>query len=118
MRLAVGLLVSARAGADAGATSGRRWRRRIAFFAGLAAIYVVLETRFEYLAEHQFFFNRIQHVTMHHLGPFLLALAWPGETLSARRAALGQTHRARIRSCRRTLGVLQQPILAGVLFAG
>ena len=25
--------------------------------------------------------NRAQHVVMHHLGPFLIALAWPGETL-------------------------------------
>ena len=47
----------------------------------MALIYAVLETHYEYLAEHQFFYNRIQHVVMHHLGPMLLALAWPGETL-------------------------------------
>ena len=46
-----------------------------------ALIYCVLETRFEYFAEHQFFYNRIQHVVMHHLGPLLIALAWPGEVL-------------------------------------
>jgi putative membrane protein len=91
--------------------------RNLAFFAGLAAVYLVLETRFEYLAEHQFFFNRIQHVAMHHVGPFLIALAWPGGTLMrgmpawARRVA---THPA----ITRTVYVLQQPVLAGVIFVG
>jgi putative membrane protein len=89
--------------------------RRIGFFAGLALIYIVLETRFEYLAEHQFFFNRIQHVTMHHIGPLLLALSWPGATLARgmphwlRR---GATHPAVLS----LLYALQQPIIAGVLF--
>jgi putative membrane protein len=91
--------------------------RRILFCAGLAAIYVVLETRFEYLAEHQFFFNRIQHVTMHHLGPFLMALAWPGDTL-ARGAPQPVVRLARHAIAQRTLSVLQQPVVAGVLFVG
>jgi putative membrane protein len=91
--------------------------RRLAFFTGVLIIYAVLETRYEYLAEHQFFFNRIQHVVMHHVGPFLLALAWPGDTLLRGMPA----------SCRRvvehravtgTVYVLQQPALAAVLFSG
>jgi putative membrane protein len=89
----------------------------VLFFAGLLAIYAVLETRFEYLAEHQFFFNRIQHVTMHHIGPFLLALSWPGATLA--RGAPGWL--VRLATHRFVLGVLyvlQQPLIAGVLFAG
>jgi putative membrane protein len=91
--------------------------RRVMFFAGLLGIYVVLETRFEYLAEHEFFFNRIQHVTMHHFGPFLLALSWPGETL-ARGVPPWLLRAARHPIVRRTLYVLQQPIIAGVLFTG
>jgi putative membrane protein len=91
--------------------------RRLTFFAGLLAIYAVLETRFEYLAEHQFYFNRIQHVAMHHLGPLLLALSWPGAALL----------RGMPRLLRRvvehpastgTVYVLQQPVLATVLFVG
>jgi putative membrane protein len=91
--------------------------RRIAFFAGVTVLYAVLETRYEYLAEHQFFFNRIQHVVMHHVGPFLLALAWPGDTLSRGMPAW----------CRRItenpnlahiVHVLQQPVLAALLFSG
>lgn len=91
--------------------------RSIAFFAGVLAVYGVLETHFEYLAEHQFFFNRIQHVIMHHFAPMLLALAWPGATLLRGMPAW----------CRRmamhplltgTAYVLQQPVLAAVLFTG
>src|SRR6185312_10375641 len=91
--------------------------RRIAFFGGLVIIYVVLETRFEYLAEHQFFFNRIQHVAMHHLGPFLLALSWPGEIL-ARGMPRWLLRTANHRLLRAALYVVQQPIIAGVLFVG
>jgi putative membrane protein len=91
--------------------------RQIAFFTGVLIIYAVLETRYEYLAEHQFFFNRIQHVVMHHVGPFLLALAWPGDTLMRGMPAW----------CRRVVEnrilagivyVLQQPALAVILFSG
>ena len=53
--------------------------RRLAFFAGLGLIYAVLETHFEFLGEHQFFYNRMMHAALHHFGPFLLALSWPGE---------------------------------------
>ena len=91
--------------------------RSVSFFTGVLAIYAVLETRFEYLAEHQFFFNRIQHVIMHHFGPMLIALAWPGVTLLrgmpafARRAV---THPALVA----IVHVLQQPAIAAVLFVG
>ena len=57
-----------------------RWRCA-SFLAGLAAIYIVLQTHFDYMAQHMFFLNRIQYVVMQHLGPFLIALAGVGETL-------------------------------------
>ncbi|HEX5507179.1 MAG TPA: cytochrome c oxidase assembly protein [Pseudolabrys sp.] len=91
--------------------------RQISFIAGVMLIYAVLETRFEYLAEHQFLFNRLQHVVMHHLGPLLIALAWPGAAIK----------RAMPSSFRHTLEhpivigiihVLQQPVLAAILFVG
>jgi putative membrane protein len=91
--------------------------RRVAFLAGLVAVYIVLETRYEYLAEHQFFFNRIQHVTMHHLGPFLMALSWPGEALG-RGAPPWMLRLGRHPITRFALTVLQQPIIAGFLFVG
>ena len=55
--------------------------RRAAFLLGMLVIYAVLQTRFLYLAEHLFFLNRIQHVAMHHLGPFLVALGVAGAPL-------------------------------------
>lgn len=91
--------------------------RSIAFFAGLIALYAVLETQFEYLAEHQFFFNRIQHVVMHHAGPFLLALSWPGATLMRGMPPWAR----RMIEHRLIVGivyVLQQPVLAALLFVG
>jgi putative membrane protein len=91
--------------------------RRVAFLAGLAVTYAVLQTRFEYWSQHMFFLNRIQHVVMHHLGPFLIALGWPGAAIDrglppwARRAIRNRWIVGAIR-------VLQQPAVALVLFVG
>jgi putative membrane protein len=91
--------------------------RRVAFLIGLAAIYAVLQTRFEYWSQHMFFLNRIQHVVMHHLGPFLVALGAAGPTL--RRGmprAVGRLVESRFVAS--VLRVLQQPIIAACLFVG
>ena len=53
--------------------------RRVAFVLGLALIYAVLQTHFDYMAQHMFFLNRAQHVVIHHLGPMLIALGGAGE---------------------------------------
>lgn len=89
--------------------------RCMSFFAGTLVIYAVLETRFEYLAEHQFFFNRIQHVAMHHIGPLLIALAWPGAEIQR---GMPRPLR-RLVEHRIVVGIvhfLQQPVLAATLF--
>ena len=92
------------------------WRRAV-FLLGLALIYAVLQTHFDYMAQHMFFLNRAQHVVMHHLGPFLIALGWPGATVRA-----GMPPRARrIADDRRLVAlvrILQQPVLAAILFFG
>jgi putative membrane protein len=91
--------------------------RHLSFFLGLGVIYAVLQTQFEYLAEHQFFYNRAQHVAMHHVGPLLIALAWPGVTLARGMPRMLRkiiTDRAVLLPIR----VLQQPVLATVLFSG
>ena len=87
------------------------------FLAGLATIYLVLLTRFEYLAQHMFFLNRVQHAAMHHLGPFLIALSWPGATIARGMPPVLQ-RRCESGAVRRVLGVLQQPVLAILLFEG
>jgi putative membrane protein len=91
--------------------------RRICYFAGVAVIYAVVQTRFEYMAQHMFVLNRIQHVVMHHLGPMLIVLAWPGAALR-----LGMPtpvrrlleHRALVSMVR----LVQRPAPAAILFVG
>jgi putative membrane protein len=55
--------------------------RRGFFLAGLAAIYFVLQTHFEYLAQHMFFLNRVQAVTLGMAAPFGIAIGWMPEVL-------------------------------------
>lgn len=53
-----------------------------ALTAGVLLSYLVLHTRFDYYSEHEFFIHRLQHLVLHHLAPFLIALAWPASTLA------------------------------------
>lgn len=93
------------------------WLRRVAFLAGSVLIYGMVLTRFVYLSQHMFLLNRVQHASIHHLGPFLIALAWPGETIA--RGCPDWVRRAGdSRFVQRALAVLMQPVIAAVLFAG
>lgn len=93
-----------------------RWRR-IVFVGSIGALYAVLRTRYDYWAQHLFVLNRIQHVVMHHLGPFFIALAGVGPTVRrgmprwARRVVDSRAVAAAMRA-------VQQPALAAVLFVG
>jgi|GEM_PF-322080 putative membrane protein len=91
--------------------------RQVAFLLGVALIYAVLQTRFEYWSQHMFFLNRIQHVAMHHLGPFLVALGCAGETIWR-----GMPQRLRRFAASAPVGMVmravQQPLLAALLFVG
>ena len=95
--------------------------RRIAFLAGITLIYLVMQTRFDYLSQHMFFVHRLQHLTLHHLAPFLVALSQPlamiaaGASAGARRAA---TTLWRWSVTRATYAVLQNAVVAPVLFVG
>ena len=57
--------------------------RRFSFWLGLTGLYVALHTRLDYFFEHEFFMHRAQHLVLHHLGPFFIALAYPGAALRA-----------------------------------
>lgn len=95
------------------------------FFTGVALMYVVMQTRFDYYAQYLFFAHRGQHVVLHHLAPFLIALSAPGAVLAAALpkrlhpipadAAAGRWVRQAARDVYRTL---QNPWVAGVLFVG
>lgn len=96
--------------------------RRIAFWLGLSALYVALHTRLDYFFEHEFFMHRLQHLVLHHLGPFLIALSYPGAALRAgvpfewRRRWLRPAGRTRV--ARVTFDIVFNPLVAVTLFVG
>jgi putative membrane protein len=57
--------------------------RMFSFFVGLLLIYAVLQTYFDYLSQHMFWVHRLQHLVLHHLGPFLITIAMPYEAIKA-----------------------------------
>lgn len=79
-------------------TAGWCWRRRRAlprwragaFWSGFALIYIALHTGFDYYAQHAFFMHRLQHLALHHLGPFLIALGLSDASLPAWRRPTGR----------------------------
>ena len=95
--------------------------RIIAFITGILLIYVVMQTRFDYWSQHTFFIHRLQHLVLHHLGPFLIALSGPSSILgsgmpeSLRRTLATIWYRPLVQHC---YYIIQQPVIAGVLFVG
>jgi len=94
----------------------------LGFVGGVTAMYLVTQTRFDYWSQYMFFVHRGQHLVLHHLAPFLIALAMPAPVLARglpdgikrwfeRRHLL---RAAWVRSYR----ALQQPFVACVLFVG
>ena len=57
--------------------------RQLAFWTGMAIIYLSLHTYFDYYAEHEFFMHRLQQLVLHHLAPLLIIAAYPGAALRA-----------------------------------
>ena len=102
----------------------RGWRsdgaRPVAFLLGLALVYVSLQTHYDLWSQHMFFVHRAQHLVLHHIGPFLIALSAPLATLLAgvpdlvRRRVVEPVlaHRA-LRFAYRTI---QQPFVSSFLF--
>jgi putative membrane protein len=94
--------------------------RRLGFWLGMALIYAVLQTRFDYYAQHQFFVDRIQQVLLHHLAPLLIMASYP---LGVLRAGLPLRWRvralrplARSAPWRAISAVLFNPLLATLSF--
>jgi putative membrane protein len=91
--------------------------RQVSFLLGVGSIYAVLLTHFEYMAQHMFFLNRLQSAVLHHFGPFLIALSWPGAAL-LRGMPAPLRGLCQSRAAARAIHAVQQPVLAGVLFIG
>lgn len=95
--------------------------RPLAFTVGMVGIYAVTQTHYDYLAQYMFFTHRIQHLVLHHAAPFLIALAVPWPVLQAGLPSwrLPETLRAPgVALLRWVYVVLQNPVLAPVLFVG
>lgn len=98
--------------------------RALAFLVGLTLFYAVTQTQLDYYAQYLFYAHRGQHLVLHHLAPFLIALAAPAPVLAAglpgvvRRSwqRLAGTGLARV--WRVPYRLLQQPVVAAVLFVG
>ncbi len=56
--------------------------RNAAFLIGLSSSYAFLQTHLDYLSQHMFWIHRLQHLVLHHAGPFLIALSNPLQTLN------------------------------------
>lgn len=98
------------------------WPRQLAWWVGLAIIYVGLHTHVDYYAQHEFFIHRLQHMGLHHMGPFLMVLAYPGAAL---RRGLPVGFRQRIlrpfmasAPVRLLFDFLLHPLVASILFVG
>lgn len=91
------------------------------FLLGLVLTYGVLQTYVDYLSQHMFWVHRLQHLVLHHVGPFLMMVALPGPVL---RAGVPARWRAPLQRCLSLRGlslllrVLQNPWVAGTLFVG
>ncbi len=120
MAVAVGLYVlgwarSARTGVAIGVG------RHLAFAIGMLLTYLALQSRVDYYAQHMFWIHRLQHLVLHHLAPLLLVLAAPGALLVRGLPARLQRGVERLASNPVLNGVyrvLQQPIIAALLFVG
>jgi putative membrane protein len=91
--------------------------RTIAFLLGVASFYAVLQTRFDYVAQHMFFVHRFAHFILHHAGAFLIALGTAGPAIRAGMPAPLQKL-IDTRLVRGTVDVIQSPVMAPVLFIG
>jgi len=94
----------------------------MAFVLGLLLMYLVTQTHFDYWSQYMFFVHRGQHLVLHHLAPFLLALAAPAPILAAglpgRVKDFWQQRRLARQWWRSVYAFLQHPAVACVLFVG
>ncbi len=96
--------------------------RQASFWVGLVLIYVMLQTHWDYYAQREFFMHRLQHLVLHHMGPFLIVLSVPGMTLRAGMPLKLRTHLwnpvMHSAPVRFFFDVLLNPVVASFVFFG
>jgi putative membrane protein len=91
---------------------------RIVFFLlGVLLSYGVLQTHYDYLAQHMFFLHRFQHLVLHHLGPFLIALGASGSVLWRGMPKFVKPI-LQSRPVQVSVNAIQNPVIAPCLFVG
>jgi len=94
----------------------------IGFVIGVLLMYAVTQTHFDYWSQYMFFVHRGQHLVLHHLAPFLIALSAPAAVLTAGLPGGIRTwfHQRRLlrQWWRSVYAFLQHPAVACVLFVG
>jgi len=95
------------------------WRHG-AFFAGLAAVFLALQSPIDPIAERLFLVHQIQHLALRMIGPMLIALAWPqGILIAGLPGALRRFVLAPVianGAVRGLFGALSHPVAATALF--
>jgi len=95
--------------------------RPLAYILGVAGMYFVMQTHYDFWSQHMFFIHRIQHLVLHHLAPFLIALSAPQYVLAHGTPELVlRPLRAfwQYPATQRVYGGLQHPVVAPILFVG
>jgi putative membrane protein len=96
--------------------------RSASFLAGMALVFLALQSPLDALSEHLFFVHQIQHFLLHSAGPMLVMLAAPqGPLLAGSPAALRHYLIGPImasRPLRAVFRAVSRPIAATVLFVG
>ncbi len=87
--------------------------RRVFFTAGVLGVWFVLQTHFEYIAQHMFFLNRTQAVVLGMIAPFCAGISWPGAALAE--GAPAWVSRA-AQAAWRPLHLLTHPLAAMAVF--
>jgi len=91
--------------------------RKISFVLGVLCVYIVLQTRIDYYAQHLFFAHRWAHFVLHHAGAFLIAMGMSGPVLFAGMPDFLKPL-VTARPVQASLYVLQHPAIAPALFVG
>lgn len=96
-----------------------RWRQ-IGYYGSVLALYLAMQSQIDYYAQHMFYIHRLQHLMLHHIGPFFLMLTAPQRLLVL---GLPRVIRRRVfaplranRIIRALLRVVLHPVLAPLLF--
>ncbi len=94
----------------------------LSYMTGIIIVYLVMQTWFDYLSQHMLWIHRLQHLVLHHLGPFLMMLGAPLKVLPQgvpeKFTAVILTPLWRSAPVRFLYALLQNVVVAPLLFVG